>query len=45
MDEIVIYEKKSPKIPKEWNYKKSVTKMKKLVVNWKNCIDPLNSWT
>jgi hypothetical protein len=35
MDEIVLYDMKSPKIPKDWNYKKSVTKMRKLVVNWK----------
>ena len=36
MDEIVLYDMKSPKIPKDWNYKKSVTKMRKLVVSWKN---------
>jgi len=36
MDDIVLYDMKSPKIPKDWDYKKSVTKMKKLVVNWKN---------
>ena len=36
MDEIVLYDMKSPKIPKDWNYKKSVIKMRKLVVNWKN---------
>jgi hypothetical protein len=35
MDDIVLYDMKSPKIPKDWDYKKSVTKMKKLVVNWK----------
>ena len=38
MDYIVLYDKKSPRIPKDWNYKKSVTKMKKLVVNWKNIL-------
>ena len=27
MDEIVLYDMKSPKIPKDWNYKKSVIKM------------------
>ena len=27
MDEIVLYDMKSPKIPKDWNYKKSVTKI------------------
>jgi len=37
MDEIVTYELRgNPKIPKNWNYKKSVTKMKKLVFSWKN---------
>ena len=36
MDDIVLYDMKSPKIPKDWNYKKSVTKMRKLVVSWKN---------
>ena len=36
MDEIVLYNMKAPKIPKDWNYKKSVIKMRKLVVNWKN---------
>ena len=37
MDEIVLYEiKRSPKIPQNWNYRKSVTKMKKLVFSWKS---------
>ena len=36
MDDIVLYDMKSPIIPKDWDYEKSVTKMKKLVVNWKN---------
>ena len=36
MDDIVLYDMKSPRIPKDWNYKKSVIKMRKLVVNWKN---------
>jgi hypothetical protein len=37
MDEIVTYELgENPKIPKNWNYKKSVTKMKKLVFSWKS---------
>ena len=27
MDDIILYDIKSPKIPKDWNYKKSVTKM------------------
>jgi len=36
MDEIVLYDMKTPKIPKYWNYKKSFTKMRKLVVSWKN---------
>jgi hypothetical protein len=37
MDEIVLFEMNSkPKIPKDWNYRKSVVKMKRLVLNWKN---------
>ncbi len=37
MDDIVLIEMGSNlKIPKDWNYKKSVTKMKRLVLNWKN---------
>ena len=37
MDDIVLIEMDSKlKIPKDWNYKKSVTKMKRLVLNWKN---------
>ena len=37
MDEIVLLEMNSkPKIPKDWNYRKSVVKMKRLVLNWKN---------
>ena len=27
MDEIVLYDMKSPKIPKDWDYKKSVWKI------------------
>ena len=34
MDNIVLYDIKSPKIYKDWGYKKSVTKRKKLSVNW-----------
>lgn len=37
MDEIVLFEMNGkPKVPKDWNYRKSVTKMKRLVLNWKN---------
>jgi len=36
MDEIVLYDMKYPKIHKDWNYKKSVTKMRKLVFSCKN---------
>jgi hypothetical protein len=36
MDDIVLYEISNPKIPKEWNYRKSVTKMRRLVLNWKS---------
>jgi len=36
MDDIVLIEIKNPKIPKDWDYKKSVTKMRRLVVNWKS---------
>ena len=36
MDDIVLFEIKNPKIPKDWDYKKSVTKMRRLVVNWKS---------
>ncbi len=36
MDDIVLVEIKNPKIPKDWDYKKSVTKMRRLVVNWKS---------
>jgi hypothetical protein len=35
MDDIVLLDIKNPKIPKEWNYRKSVTKMRRLVLNWK----------
>ncbi len=34
MDNIVLYDIKSPKIYKDWGYKKSVAKRKKLSVNW-----------
>jgi hypothetical protein len=37
MDEIVLIEMNSrPKVPKGWNYKKSVTKMRKLILSWKH---------
>ena len=37
MDEIILYElKRNSKVPKNWSYSKSVTKMKKLVFSWKN---------
>jgi len=36
MDDIVLFEIKNPKIPKNWDYKKSVTKMRRLVMNWKS---------
>jgi hypothetical protein len=37
MDDIVLYDiKRSPKIPQNWDYRKSVKKMKKLVFSWKN---------
>ncbi|MHA8074948.1 hypothetical protein ACRZ9O_10490 [Aquirufa sp. HETE-40SA] len=35
MDDIIIYDLKNPSIPEEWNYKGSVKKMKRLVLNWK----------
>ena len=35
MDDIIIYNLKNPSIPEEWNYKGSVKKMKRLVLNWK----------
>ncbi len=28
--------KRFPEVPKDWTYQKSVNKMRKLVVNWKN---------
>jgi hypothetical protein len=37
MDDIVLIEMNSKMIiPKDWNYRKSVTKMKRLVLNWKS---------
>jgi len=37
MDELVLLEMGSkPRLPKDWNYRKSVKKMKRLVLNWKN---------
>ncbi len=35
MDDIIIYDIKNPSIPDEWDYKGSVIKMKRLVLNWK----------
>ena len=36
MDDIIIYDLKNPLIPDEWNYKGSVKRMKRLVLNWKS---------
>ncbi len=37
MDDIILYDmKRFPEVPKDWTYQKSVNKMRKLVVNWKN---------
>jgi len=36
MDDIIIYDIKNPLIPDEWDYKGSVIKMKRLVLNWKS---------
>jgi len=37
MDELVLLEIDSkPRLPKNWNYRKSVKKMKRLVLNWRN---------
>jgi len=37
MDELVLLEIDSkPRLPKNWDYRKSVKKMKRLVLNWKN---------
>ena len=37
MDELVLLEMGSkPRLPKDWDYRKSVKKMKKLVLNWRN---------
>lgn len=36
MDDIIIYDLKNPLIPDEWDYKGSVIKMKRLVLNWKS---------
>ena len=36
MDDIIIYELKNPSIPEEWDYKGSVKRMKRLVLNWKS---------
>jgi hypothetical protein len=37
MDEIVLFEMTGkPKVPKDWNYRKSVSKMKRLVLSWKS---------
>ena len=35
MDDIIIYDLKNPLIPDEWDYKGSVKRMKRLVLNWK----------
>ena len=36
MDDIIIYDLKNPLIPDEWEYKGSVKRMKRLVLNWKS---------
>jgi len=37
MDELLLLEMGSkPRLPKDWNYRKSVKKLKRLVLNWKN---------
>jgi hypothetical protein len=36
MDDIIIYDLKNPLIPDEWDYKGSVKRMKRLVLNWKS---------
>jgi hypothetical protein len=36
MDDIIIYDLKNPSIPEEWEYKGSVKRMKRLVLNWKS---------
>lgn len=37
MDELVLLEIDSkPRLPKNWDYRKSVKKMKRLVLNWRN---------
>lgn len=37
MDEIILHKlKQNPKVPKNWEYKRSVNKMKKLVFSWKS---------
>ena len=36
MDDIIIYDLKNPPIPEEWDYKGSVKRMKRLVLNWKS---------
>ena len=37
MDELVLLEIESkPRLPKNWDYRKSVKKMKRLVLNWRN---------
>jgi hypothetical protein len=36
MDDIIIYDLKNPSIPEEWDYKGSVKRMKRLVLNWKS---------
>jgi len=37
MDELVLLKIDSkPRLPKNWNYRKSVKKMKRLVLNWRN---------
>jgi hypothetical protein len=36
MDEIIIYEMGETQIPNEWSYENSVSKMRGLVLSWKN---------
>lgn len=37
MDELVLLDMNSrPRVPRNWDYRKSVKKMKRLVLNWRN---------
>ena len=37
MDELVLLDMNSkPRVPRDWDYRKSVKKMKRLVLNWRN---------